>query len=252
MNLRETLGERVLFVHAHPDDETLQTGALIAACAHQGIDVHIVTCTRGERGESVTGVVPADFTIDELTAYREKELALAVSILGVAGHCWLGTAPARVEGLADRRYTDSGMAWVSEGVAGPADVSDDMMLTSASIDEAAADLIQLIRTCRPSTVLSYDEAGSYGHPDHVRTHEITAHAAREADVPFLEIASVPNDPGFTTLDFHEYLDIVLDALSKYRSQLTVYPDYIEHVGGQREEFSTAVGLRPHRQCVRLN
>lgn len=239
----ENLGERALFVHAHPDDETLSTGALIAACAHRGIEAHVVTCTRGERGEAVTGVVPAGITREELTEFRERELALAVGVLGVAGHHWLGQNPARAVGRNDRTYTDSGMVWLSEGVAGPAGHDDDSMFTAASLDEAAGDLAALIRAIRPTSVISYDDAGTYGHPDHVQAHRVAARAARDEGIPFFEIASDPRDPGFETIELHEHLDIVLDALSKYRSQLTIYPDHIEHVGGQRQEFSTAVGIR---------
>ncbi|MBM9432563.1 PIG-L deacetylase family protein [Flaviflexus equikiangi] len=243
MNLRELLGERVLFAHAHPDDETLQTGALIAACVNHGIETHVVTCTRGEQGESVAGVVPSGFTADELSAFREQELARAVEVLGVTGHYWLGQGPARAGNRPERRYTDSGMVWIEEGVAGPAETSDESTLTSASIDEASADLVELIRAIRPSALISYDGAGTYGHPDHVRTHEISKPAARATDIPFFEVASDLDDPAFDLLDLGEYLDVVVDALSKYRSQLTVYPDHLEHVGGQRAEFQTAVRLR---------
>ncbi|WP_182355061.1 PIG-L family deacetylase [Flaviflexus huanghaiensis] len=243
MNLPDLLGERALFVHAHPDDETLSTGALIAACSHSGIDTVVVTCTRGERGEAVTGVVPADISAQELTEFRERELERAVGVLGVTQHHWLGQAPARAGHLEDRRYTDSGMVWLEEGVAGPADHEDPTMLTSASVDEAAADLSALIRTVHPTSVISYDHAGTYGHPDHVHTHLIAARAARDEGVPFVEIASDPHDPAFERIELHAYLDVVLEALSKYRSQLTVFPDYIEHVGGQRQDFSTGVALR---------
>lgn len=245
MNLRKLLGERPLFVHAHPDDETLATGALIAACANQGIEPHVVTCTRGEQGEAVTGVIPLDFTTNELTLFREKELAAAVGVLGVAGHYWLGTAPARATGLADRSYQDSGMVWLDDGVAGPAELADDTTFTAASVDEAASDLAQLIATIQPTSMISYDETGTYRHPDHVRAHDIAIVAARAAGVPFLEIASDRDDDSFMWFELSEYLDVVIDALSRYRSQLTVYPDHILHVGGQRAEFSTAVGIRDY-------
>ena len=243
MNLRELLGERPLFVHAHPDDETLETGALIAACANQGIEPHLVTCTRGEQGEGVTGVIPSDFTMRELTDYREKELEAAVGVLGVVGQYWLGTAPARAAGREDRRYHDSGMVWIGERLAGPAEVDDETTFTAASIEEAAADLVHLITTINPSSIVSYDESGTYGHPDHVRAHEIAAFAAMQTGVPFLETAGDVSDESFTRLELGEYLDVVIDALSRFRSQLTVYPDHIEHVGGQRAEFTTTVDIR---------
>lgn len=245
MNLRELLGERPLFVHAHPDDETLETGALIAACANQGIEPHLLTCTRGEQGEGVTGVIPSDFSKEELTAYREKELALAVNVLGVASYHWLGAGAARAPGLPERRYEDSGMVWLEEGLAGPAELDGDTTFTAASIDEAAADLAQLIDTLQPTSLISYDETGTYRHPDHIRAHEISVAASQATGVPLLETAAELSDSNFTWLSLGEYLDVVVDALSKYRSQLTVYPDHLRHVGGQRAEFTTAVGIRPH-------
>lgn len=246
MNVVELLGNRVLFVHAHPDDETLQTGALIAACANHGIDTTVVTCTRGELGEIVQGVIPSDSTVDELAAHREGELERAVAVLGLSRHHWLGQAPARQEGLPDRRYSDSGMVWLSDGVAGPAEHIGEQSFVAAPEQEVVADLARLIRSLQPDTVLSYDRRGSYSHPDHVKAHEVTKAAAALTGVPFVEFASDLDDTDFVRYELGEYLDVVVDALREYRSQLTVYPDHIEHVGGQREEFYTAVGLRHHQ------
>lgn len=243
MKLEDIFGKAPLFVHAHPDDETLQTGALLAACHNEGLRTTVVTATRGERGEIVQGVIPLDSTVDELAAHREQELALAVKTLGVDRHYWLGNVPARKEGLSERRYADSGMVWIDEGVAGPAENLEEGTLCSATIAEAAGDLAALIEAIAPTGIVSYDSRGSYSHPDHIRTHEIALKASEMTGVDFYEVASDVNDPGFEHLELSQYLDIVVDALSMYRSQLTVYPDHIEHVGGQRDDFSTAVGIR---------
>lgn len=245
MNLVELFGRAPLFVHAHPDDETLQTGSLIAACHNQGLHTAVVTATRGELGEIVPGTIPLDSTMEQLAAHREEELELASEVLGVDEHYWLGTAPARAEGLGNRKYQDSGMVWISEGVAGPSGESSEGTLCGSSLEEEVRDLVALIELTSPTAIVSYDRTGTYSHPDHIRTHEISFQAAQQAGIPFFEIASDINDPEFQRLELGEYLDIVIDALSKYRSQLTVYPDHIMHVGGQRDDFYTGVGIRRH-------
>ena len=88
-------GARPLFVHAHPDDETLQTGALLARLASRGVETIVVTCTRGEQGEIVPGTAPADLDPAGLVKVRERELAAAVETLGVAQHMFLGAPVAR-------------------------------------------------------------------------------------------------------------------------------------------------------------
>lgn len=113
-----TEARRVLFVHAHPDDETLATGALILGLVARGVEVDVVTCTRGEAGEVVDGVLDPSVSGDELTAVRLDELASALGHLGVSGHTLLGTPPASSDGR-QRLYRDSGMVWVAEGLAGP-------------------------------------------------------------------------------------------------------------------------------------
>ena len=108
----------VLAVHAHPDDESLSTGALLAALAADGTRVVLVTATRGEEGEIVPGAV-ADGDERPLEEIREQEIDAATAALGIAERHWLGTAPALAAGAAPRRYRDSGMAWMREGLAGP-------------------------------------------------------------------------------------------------------------------------------------
>ena len=108
--------ERVLFVHAHPDDETITTGATIATLVENGAAVTVLTLTRGERGE----VIPVDLAslegdLEALAAVREAELAQALSHLGVRDHRFLGNPDARWAGRTARRYVDSGMRWGARG-----------------------------------------------------------------------------------------------------------------------------------------
>lgn len=189
-------------VHAHPDDETLATGALLATWAHAG-PVTVVTATRGERGE----VIPPALRHLEgdgpaLAAHRTGELADALAALGVADHVFLDSLPpdpaargAGVTGVAHvashashgshqshvrrGRYEDSGMVWVGTARAGLAHVAAEAFV-AAPLDEAAERLAGLLRARRPAVVVTYDPEGGYGHPDHVRTHAVTMRAVQLA------------------------------------------------------------------------
>lgn len=234
---------RALFVHAHPDDETLQTGSLISWMTQNDATVNLVTMTRGERGEVIEGVLPNSITIADLVRARLAELSDACDVLGIGRHFLLGTPPARSEGQVQRTYSDSGMSWVSDGVAGPAPDAGSNCLVNADIDEAVEDLKAALAELDPGVVISYDAAGSYHHPDHVRTHEIVKRTCDEVEIPRFEIASEPNQPGFTYLDLTGQEPRLRQALSIYQTQLSVHGDEIVHVGGQKQALPTVIGLR---------
>jgi N-acetyl-1-D-myo-inositol-2-amino-2-deoxy-alpha-D-glucopyranoside deacetylase len=160
-------GAKLLFVHAHPDDETLTTGLTMASYATRHHDVHLLTCTLGEEGE----VIPPELARlaadrdDTLGPWRREELRAAMSVLGVT-HSVLGEDPQR--GVASR-YRDSGMA-------GTASAQHPDAFVRADPGEAVAMVASHIRTLRPDVVVTYDEQGGYGHPDHVQTHRVTMSA----------------------------------------------------------------------------
>ncbi len=152
---------RLLFVHAHPDDETLTTGATIAHYAARGADVRVLTCTLGEEGE-VIGSQWAQLAVDgadQLGGYRIGELTSALKELGVDQPRYLGGAG---------RWRDSGM----EG--SPA--RHRQRFADADMDEAVAELVAVLRAFRPHVVVTYDPNGGYGHPDHVQAHRVTTAA----------------------------------------------------------------------------
>lgn len=165
---------RLLLVHAHPDDETILTGATMARYAAAGAHVTLVTCTRGERGE----VMPEDLRhLEEdgaaLAEHRTEELATAMEALGVSDHRFLGAD-------ADVSWQDSGMSWAADGRAAAApDVSADAFAL-ADVDDAAAHLVRLLRELRPQVVVTYEPGGGYGHPDHVQAHRVTVRAVELA------------------------------------------------------------------------
>lgn len=182
---------RLLAVFAHPDDETIGAGGLLALAVAAGVDVSVVTCTRGERGE----VIPADLAAlatdpAGLAAHREQELSTALALLGVHRHLFLDQVP----GLASarpERFEDSGMAWVRPGIAGPAPDSGPRAFTAVDVEIAAVLLAVVIRHVRPTAVLTEEPGGGYGHPDHVHAHRVTMRAIELAATP--EPAPIPDD-----------------------------------------------------------
>ncbi len=167
--MTEPTARRLLLVHAHPDDETITTGATMARYAASGARVTLVTCTRGEEGEVAVGALAhlAAGHDDALGAHREGELAAAMAELGVTDHRFLGGAG---------RYRDSGMIGTP-----PNERPDCFWRTDPR--EAAGHLAAVIREVRPQVVVTYDPDGGYGHPDHVQAHRVTTLAVALAADP---------------------------------------------------------------------
>jgi N-acetyl-1-D-myo-inositol-2-amino-2-deoxy-alpha-D-glucopyranoside deacetylase len=217
--------ERVLFVHAHPDDETIATGGTLATLVDRGAIVTLVTCTRGERGE----VIPADLqgalaSPDAMAELRESELRAAVGILGVADHRFLGDANARWGDRTPRRYLDSGMSWGPGGAQASGEY-DPASLTSADFGDVAADIAAVLLAVQPHAIVSYNEWGGYGHPDHIRAHQAARRAAEVYGVPFFAVE--PDDSSVATpirVDVSAVFDRKRRALEAYRSQATVTGD----------------------------
>jgi len=154
----------MLLVHAHPDDETINNGATMAYYIDRGAEVTLVTCTRGEEGEILVPELAhlASSQEDRLGEHREIELANAMKILGVKDHRFLG--------FPTHRWRDSGMMG-SE----PNNRKD--VFWNANLDEAAATLLPIIEEIKPHVLITYDEIGGYGHPDHIQAHRVAMRAA---------------------------------------------------------------------------
>ena len=261
----------VLVVHAHPDDESLSTGALLTHLVQAGTRVVLVTATRGEEGEIVPGSIePGDPR--PLEEIRETEIAAATSILGITERHWLGTAPALAPGTAPRCFRDSGMQWVREGLAGPSDTADADSFSLRPLEQGVDDLVALIGQVRPDAVIGYDDEGTYGHPDHVRAHHVTAAACARTGTVMVEVASevpegkLPLDPAadgdtaavgggsvdggsaFFWRELPGTAATVLRAVDSYRTQLSVVGEVpggiaVRHVGGQDDVVALRAGLR---------
>jgi N-acetyl-1-D-myo-inositol-2-amino-2-deoxy-alpha-D-glucopyranoside deacetylase len=167
---------RLLLVHAHPDDESIGTGATMAKYAAEGAGVTLVTCTAGERGEILVPELAhlAHDRDDKLAEHRRGELAEAMAALGVTDHRFLG-------GFG--RYSDSGMAWHDDGYAIAGDDRPATAFWDADLTEAATQLVEVVREVRPQVMTTYDQFGNYGHPDHIQAHRVATYAAFLAAVP---------------------------------------------------------------------
>jgi N-acetyl-1-D-myo-inositol-2-amino-2-deoxy-alpha-D-glucopyranoside deacetylase len=241
---------RLLLVHAHPDDESIETGATMAKYAAEGAHVTLVTCTLGEEGE----IIPPELAHhaadrdDTLGHYRVGELADACKAMGITDHRFLG-GPGR---------------WRDSGMMGAATNDHPGCFWRADLDEAAGELIRVIREVRPQVLVTYDENGFYGHPDHIQAHRVswrafelaadpaypggepwriakfyytamprsvmkrTAEAMREADVDFLSMGSADDMPFgcaddvvTTEIDARAHVEAKLDAMRAHATQITV-------------------------------
>lgn len=239
---------RVLLLHAHPDDETLATGPLLAELAARDVDCGLLTATRGEMGEIVPGVA-ADLPDGlPLTEIRDRELAAACEVFGVGWRAYLGMPPARAAGRAPRRYADSGMEWIRPGLAGPAASVGPEALTSAPLAEVIADLGAAVAAYEPQVLVTYADDGGYGHPDHLRCFEAAVAFCRESGLPLMLIEPRRDDEPVTgdaiVVDARDRLPVIKRALDAHRTQVRVDGDDLVHSGGQREAILTRLALRP--------
>ena len=160
---------RLLLVHAHPDDETINNGATMARYVAEGASVTLLTCTLGEEGEVLVPeleLLAADHA-DQLGGYRISELRAAMEALGVSDWRFLG---------GPGRYRDSGMMGT------PANEKP-RAFWNADLDEAVAHAVAVVREVRPQVVVTYDESGGYGHPDHIQAHRVAMGAVDAAADP---------------------------------------------------------------------
>ncbi len=163
------MNRRLLLVHAHPDDETINNGATMARYVAEGASVTLLTCTLGEEGEVLVpelAQLAAD-QADQLGGYRIGELRAAMAALGVTDSRFLGGAG---------RYRDSGMMDT------PAN-DKPRAFWRADLAEAVAHAVAVVREVRPQVLVAYDEVGGYGHPDHIQAHRVAMGAVEAAADP---------------------------------------------------------------------
>jgi mycothiol S-conjugate amidase len=162
--MRSQASRRLLFVHAHPDDESSKGAATAARYISEGADVLVVTCTGGEAGSVLNPAMDRPEVRDNLAKIRREEMDRAREILGVKQE-WLG-------------FLDSGLP---EG--DPAPPLPEGCFALVPVEEAAAPLVRILREFRPQVVVTYDENGGYPHPDHIQTHKVSMAAIEAAADP---------------------------------------------------------------------
>ena len=240
---------RLLLVHAHPDDESIGTGATIARYAAEGAQVTLVTCTLGELGE----IIPPELAHlgadreNRLGAYRITELAAACAALG----------------LADQRFLGGPGRWRDSGMMGMDTNDDPRCFWQADVGQAAAELARIIREVRPHVLVTYDENGFYGHPDHIQAHRVADAAIRlaaEGGMGSWQVAKfyatampqstaaaaglpwfVPDEQVTTEIDGSGYLAAKTAALRAHATQIAVRGD--GEAGGGRFALSSG-GWQP--------
>lgn len=239
-----------MLVHAHPDDETLTTGGTIARyCTDPETAVTVVTCTLGEEGQ----ILQPDLALlgaehaDQLGGYRIAELAAALAALGAPAHHFLGGAG---------RWRDTGMALAGQGVRAtmPKVIHPRAFAAAESLPDQIDALAALMDQVRPQVVVTYGPDGGYGHPDHVRAHEVTVEAARRTSsvqkvyatvvgrstletelallasapgLPFRlpepgELPCVPDEQVTTRIDVSQHLPAKVAALRAHVTQVSVW------------------------------
>ncbi|WP_095687794.1 N-acetyl-1-D-myo-inositol-2-amino-2-deoxy-alpha-D-glucopyranoside deacetylase [Candidatus Nanopelagicus abundans] len=165
--MRVSAAKRLLLVHAHPDDETINNGVTMAKYAASGAQVTLVTCTRGEEGEVLVTELAnlASDKDDKLGEHREVELKDAMAQLGINDFRFLG-AP-------NKKWRDSGMMGTTQNERGD-------VFWQADLDEASHELVKIILETKPQVLITYDEFGGYGHPDHIKAHRVAMRATELA------------------------------------------------------------------------
>ncbi len=156
---------RLMSVHAHPDDESSKGAATLARYVAEGVEVMVVTCTGGERGDVLNPALAQDAEVlRDIAEFRRREMSRAVDALGVR-HRWLG-------------FVDSGLP---EG--DPPPPLPPGCFALEPLETAAAPLVRLVREFRPHVMITYDENGGYPHPDHIMCHRVSVEAFEAAGDP---------------------------------------------------------------------
>jgi len=226
---QELPGRRLLLVHAHPDDESIYTGATMARYAAEGVQVTLVTCTLGEVGEVIPPSLAnlADGDGVRLGEYRTGELAAACAALGVTDHRFLG-GPGR---------------WRDSGMMGTEGNDDPRCFWRADVDQAARALLDVIAEVRPQVLLTYDANGAYGHPDHIQAHRVAWRACELAGpggpAKFYATAALGSGPDQVTteIDAGAWFGQKLAAMRAHATQITVDAPFFALSDGVRRRAS---------------
>ena len=231
---------RLLLVHAHPDDESLFTGHVIAKAVADGAEVFLLTLTRGERGhmkledlKSIEGNLPA------MGAFRASELRTALGAYGKVQHKFAGT----------RAYLDSGFRVTAMGSPAKPKNLDELALSAAAVAVPAADIFEVLKAFKPDAVVTYNRKGGFGHPDHKMAHEATAMAlrwwakAKRGRVPEFWVIAEKGESYDVQVGDDKTALVKRAALEAHGSQVAVFQETYSIVNGKEIRYDAPERLR---------
>jgi N-acetyl-1-D-myo-inositol-2-amino-2-deoxy-alpha-D-glucopyranoside deacetylase len=232
--------KRIFLVHAHPDDETIQTGHVMADAVLRGAEVFLLTLTRGERGRAkLEELKSLEANLSAMGAFRAGELKNAMAALGVKNYKFAGT----------RAYLDSGMRMGNLGVPTTPLKLDQMSLAAVSTPVVADDIFQAMVEFKPDAVITYNAQGGYGHPDHKKAHDATAMAMRRyrkkvrGKKPTFWVIAEPGERATVSIGGEKTADLKKAALQAHASQVTLKRDTFSVTPGIEFNFSDPERLR---------
>ena len=232
--------KKVLLVHAHPDDESLFTGHVIADRAQAGAEVMVLTLTRGERGRvKLEDLKPLEGNLASMGEFRTNELRNALAELGDIKHKFAGT----------RAYLDSGMRLNSLGKPVKPRRTDEMALSSVSTAVVADDIYQVLKDFKPDAVITYNRKGGFGHPDHKKAHEATAMALRrfsreyKSRTPKFWVIAEPGERFDAEVGGPKTAPKKKAALESHASQVAIGPETYWLVSGREFRYDAPERLR---------
>jgi N-acetyl-1-D-myo-inositol-2-amino-2-deoxy-alpha-D-glucopyranoside deacetylase len=232
--------QRLLIVHAHPDDESLFTGHVIADRLAAKAEVFVFTLTRGERGKvKLEELKSLEGNLAAMGAFRSGELREALAAFGDVKHAFAGT----------RAYLDSGMRLNPLGRPAKPRRLDELALSAASTSVIADDILKLIQEFKPDAVLTYNRKGGFGHPDHKMAHEATAMAIRmyakkrEGRAPAFWVIAEPGERFDVQIGDAKTAIIKKVALEAHSSQVAIGAETYSLVAGKEFRYDRTERLR---------
>lgn len=232
--------KRVLLVHAHPDDESLFTGHVIADRTRAGAEVMVLTLTRGERGRvKLEDLKSLEGNLAAMGAFRANELRNALAQFGKVKHKFAGT----------RAYLDSGMRLNAFGRPVKRRRTDEMALASVSTAVISDDIYQVLLEFKPDAVITYNRKGGFGHPDHKKAHEATAMALRRfarnyrSKAPKFWVIAEPGERSDVKIGDSQTAQMKKAALSEHASQVSVGTETYSIVPGREFRYDQPEKLR---------
>lgn len=232
--------KRLLLVHAHPDDESLFTGHIIASALAAKAEVMVFTLTRGERGKvKLEELKPLESDLIAMGAFRANELRKALAAFGDVKHKFAGT----------RAYLDSGMRLTAFGKPAKPKNLDEMSLSAVSTAVISEDILAAMNEFKPDTVVTYNSNGGYGHPDHKKAHEATAMALRKyakshrGRAPKFFVIAEPGQRADVQIGDAKTAVIKKAALEAHSSQVATFAETYSIVPGRELRYDAKERLR---------